>query len=440
MPEQVEGRTTKAPQRQDGNVPPRRDDSPRSDGGQRREQEPKKQEGEEMDKRKFFEKHPKAKPALIVFGALVLVGGGIWYWHHRQWESTDDAQVDGYVYSISARISGHVVNVAVNDGDHVQAGQLIAEIDPSDYQVAVDRAKAELENAQAALLSAELDVPVSTVGSRSQISTAEAGLLNAESGISAAQEQQTSAEQQLAEAQAGAHKANDDVARYKQLIAKREISEQLYDQAVSNADSQNAMVAARSAAVNAAKDQVAQARTHLDQAQAELQNARISPKQVAQTRARVKAAEAQLDAARTALRQAQLNLSYTEIVAPVEGIVGHRTVTVGQNVQPGEDMMQLVPLYDVWITANFRETQLRHMQPQQLVNVHVDTFGRDWKGHVTALGGASGAKFSLLPPENATGNYVKVVQRIPVRIDLDDGNRDGMLRPGMSVEPHVRIR
>lgn len=438
MPE-IEERVTESPQKE-AERPQRRTESAHNDGGQHREQESNAQEDAKQDKRKFFEKHPKAKPALLVFGVLLLIGGAIWYWHERQWESTDDAQVDGYIYSISARVSGHVVKVAVNDGDHVLAGQLIAEIDPTDYEVAADRAKAELENAQAALLAAELNVPISSVGSRSQISTAEAGLLNAEAGVSAAQEQEASAEQQVAEAQAGAHKANDDVVRYKQLIAKREISQQLYEQSVSNADSQNAVVAARAASVKAAKDQVSQARGRLDQAQAELQNARITPKQVGQTRARVKAAEAQLDSARTTLRQAQLNLSYTQVVAPVEGIIGHRTVTPGQNVQPGEDMMQLVPIYDIWITANFRETQLRHMQPHQVVNVHVDTFGRDWKGHVTAIGGATGARFSLLPPENATGNFVKVVQRIPVRIDLDNGNRDGMLRPGMSVEPNIRIR
>ena len=437
MPE-IEERTTEAPPKEVER--PQRRTGDAHDDGRQSDQPQSTQEDAKKDKRSFFEKHPKAKPLLIVAIVLLLIGGGIWYWRHRQWESTDDAQVDGYIYSISARISGHVVKVAVNDGDHVQAGQLIAEIDPRDYEVAVDHAKAELENAQASLLAAELNVPVSSVGSRSQISNAEAGLLNAEAGVSAAQEQEAAAEQQQAEAQAGAHKANDDVARYKELIAKREISQQLYDQAVSNADSQNAVVAARAATVKAANDQVAQARGRLDQAQADLQNARITPKQVAQTRARVKAAEAQLESARTALRQAQLNLSYTQVVAPVEGIIGRRTVTPGQNVQPGEDMMQLVPLYDIWITANFRETQLRHMQPHQAVNVHVDTFGRDWKGHVTAIGGATGAKFSLLPPENATGNFVKVVQRIPVRIDLDNGNRDGMLRPGMSVEPDVRIR
>jgi membrane fusion protein, multidrug efflux system len=437
MPEQVEDRTTEAPQKPE-NSPQRRGENAQNDGHEGEEAESKKQENK--DKRRLFEKHPKVKPALIILALLVLIGAGIWYWRSRQWESTDDAQVDGYVYSISARISGHIVKVAVNDGDHVHAGQLLAEIDPADYQVALDRATSDLENAQAALLAAELNVPISNVGSRSQISTAEAGLLNAEAGISAAREHQTSAEQQLAEAEAVARKASDDVARYKQLIAKREISQQLYDQAVSNADSQNAIVKARAASVNAAKDQVAETHTRMDQAQAELQNARISPKQVSQTRAHVKSAEAQLDAARAGLRQAQLNLSYAHVVAPIDGIIGRRTVTPGQNIQPGEDMMQLVPIYEIWITANFRETQLRHMQPHQAVKVYVDAFGRDWKGHVTAIGGATGSKFSLLPPENATGNYVKVVQRVPVRIDLDEGNRDGILRPGMSVEPQVRIR
>lgn len=348
------------------------------------------QESKEDD-RGFFEKHARAKPALIVFAILMLVGGGLRYLHHRHWESTDDAQVDGNVYSISSRISGTVVNVEVNDGDHVQAGQTLVEIDTTDYGLAHDRARAEYEAAQAAFSAAQINIPV-------------------------AQQQQTVAEQQRAEAEANANKANADVARYRQLIMKREISQQQYDQAVATATSQNATVAARAAAVKAAGEQVTQAASRLKQANADV------------------------DRAHTALKQAQLNVGYTKVVAPVEGIIGRRTVTAGQSIQPGQDLMSLVPLNNVWITANFRETQLRHMKPGQRVLIKVDTYGKEWNGRVSNIGGATGAKFSLLPPENASGNYVKVVQRIPVRIDLDNGNRDGMLRPGMSVEPKVRVR
>jgi membrane fusion protein, multidrug efflux system len=439
MAEQVQEREKKEDQQKQDQRRHRTEDA-RKHGGGDGEEESKENETEKKDDQGLFEKHPKAKPALILFLVVLLTGGGIWYWHHRQFQSTDDAQVQANVYAISARISGHVVRVTVNDGDRIRAGQVLAEIDPTDYQVAYDRARANYEQAQAALLSAELNVPISSVGSRSEISTAEAGVLNSEAAVSAAQQQQTAAQEELAQAQASASKANNDLARYSQLINKREISQLQYDQFKTAADAQNAAVGARVAALKAASDQVSQTRSRMTQATAALQNARVTPKQVASTQARSKGAQAALDLARTALRQAQLNLGYTKVVAPVEGIIGRRTVTNGQNVQPGEDLMSLVPVYDVWITANFRETQLQHMKAGQPVRIHVDTYGRDWKGHVSNIGGATGAIFSLLPPENATGNYVKVVQRIPVRIDVDNGNRDGMLRPGMSAEPHVRIR
>ncbi len=260
------------------------------DGGQGTHEESEEREQERnKDNRTLFQKHPRAKPALVVFVLLLVIGGGLWYWHYRQWESTDDAQVDGYVYGISGRINGHVVNVTVNDGDHVQAGQVLAEIDPTDYQVAYESARAKFENAQAGLLAAELNVPISSVGSRSQISSAEADVLSSEASISGAQQQQAAAEQELAQAKSNAHQAAMDVSRYKQLINKREISQQMYDQAVTNADSLNAMVAAREASVKAANDQIEQARGRMTQSTAALQNARITPKQVGSTQARMKA-------------------------------------------------------------------------------------------------------------------------------------------------------
>ena len=205
-------------------------------------------------------------------------------------------------------------------------------------------------------------------------------------------------------------------------------------------------VSAREAAVLAAKAQVKMAESRIEQANAEVKNAAATPNTVAATKSRADAAEAQALRAKAALDQAQLNPSYTTIVAPVDGVVGKRSVQVGSNVAPGQDMMAIVPLRDVWVTANFKETQLAHMQPGAPVKIKVDTYGgRKWNGHVTSLGGATGAKYSLLPPENATGNYVKVVQRIPVRIDFDgndkpDFNQDGLLRPGMSVGPDVKVR
>jgi membrane fusion protein (multidrug efflux system) len=263
--------------------------------------------------------------------------------------------------------------------------------------------------------------------------------------VAAAQKQKDAAQAQVIEAQANAKKLNDDVERYRMLLDKKEIAQQQFDQATAAAIGANSTVDARKATLLAEEQQVLVAKTRIDQANAELRNAQITPKQVEATRAKAESAAAQVLRYKAALDQAQLNLGYTTIVAPVDGIVGKRSVDPGQNVSPGQDLMAIVPLRDIWVTANFKETQLEHMQPGQPVKVKVDTYGgRNWGGHVTSIGGATGAKYSLLPPENATGNYVKVVQRIPVRIDFDnndkpDFNKDGLLRPGMSVDPDVKV-
>jgi membrane fusion protein (multidrug efflux system) len=271
-------------------------------------------------------------------------------------------------------------------------------------------------------------------------------VLNAQAGISGAIKQVEEAEARLVQAQANAKTANADVARYGTLVAKKEISQQQYDQAFDAATAANATVAAAAAGVRSAQEVVNQARARLGQAQAALANAQITPKQISVTEARARGGEAQADRSKASLDQAQLNLSYTKIVAPVDGVVGNRNAQVGQNVQIGQELLSVVPLKDIWVTANFKETQLEHMRPGQPVEIKVDALGgQTLKGHVTSVGGATGARFSLLPPENATGNYVKVVQRIPVRIDFDDRaksdfNQDGRLRPGLSVVPEVRVR
>ena len=279
-----------------------------------------------------------------------------------------------------------------------------------------------------------------------QIRSADADMQNAQAGLAAAQKQVSAAQAQVVEAQANAKKLNLDVERYQQLLGKREISQQQFDSATAAATGANATVEARQATLLAAQAQVQQAQSRITQANAEIRNAQATPNQVAATQAKAKSAGAQVERYKSALDQAQLNLQYATIVAPVDGIVGRRSVNVGQNVQTGQDLMSIVPLRDIWVTANFKETQLTYMQPNQAVKIKVDTYGgRTWNGHVTSIGGATGARYSLLPPENATGNYVKVVQRIPVRIDFDgndspDFNKDGLLRPGMSVEPDVKVR
>ena len=400
----------------------------------------------EEDRRGFFQKNRAAKPIvfLLVIAALALVG---WFWwDSRHWESTDDAEIDGHIYPVNARVSGQVVKVNFDDGQVVRKGDVLVQVDPTDYQVALERAKADYADAQAQALAARYGVPVQSVGSVSQIRSAGADMASALSGVVAARKQVEAAQQQVVEAEANAVKLNKDVERYRQLLGKREISQQQFDQAIAAAAAENATVSARQAELSAAQAQVKIAEAHIEQANAEVKNAQATPNTVAATKARAESADAQALRYKAALDQAQLNLTYTTIVAPVDGVVGKRSVNVGDNIAVGQDLMAVVPLNDVWVTANFKETQLAHMQPGEPVKIKVDTYGgRKWNGHVTSIGGATGAKYSLLPPENATGNYVKVVQRIPVRIDFDghdkpDFNTDGMLRPGMSVDPEVKVR
>jgi membrane fusion protein, multidrug efflux system len=379
--------------------------------------------------------------AVIIAIIVLLVVGFFAYRYFTSYESTDDAQVDGHINSISARISGHVIRLNVNDNQYVQAGTVLVEIDPADYQVAYERAKADFEDAQAAAVAAGVSVPITSVNTSSQISASEAEVNNARAGIQVAQRQFEAAKAELEQAQANDVKAQNDVGRYKQLVDKQEISHQQYDQAFAAARASAAAVAAARANSDAAQQQVTQAEGKLIQAQANYRYANTAPKQMQITRAKATSALAEAQRKKADLDQAQLNLQYTKIVAPVNGIVSNRTVEVGQNVAPGQELMKIINLDDIWITANFKETQLRDMRVGQHVTIDVDANGREYNGTVNSVAGASGARFSLLPPENATGNYVKVVQRIPVKIVLDPGsNNDHQLRPGMSVTPKVRIR
>ena len=396
-------------------------------------------------RRSLFQRNPRARAIALVALVVVLVAVGWYWWDSRHWESTDDAQIDGYIYAISARVGGQVVKVNVDDGVFVRKGDVLVQIDPTDYKVALDRANADYQDALAQQQAAQFGVPIADVGSLSQIRSASADLASAQASVAAAQKQKDAAQAQVIEAEANAKKLNDDVERYRLLLDKREIAQQQFDQATAAAIGANSTVDARRASLLAAEQQVLVAKARVEQANAEVRNAQITPKQVEATKAKAESAAAQALRSRAALDQAQLNLGYTTIVAPVDGIVGKRSVDPGQNVSPGQDLMAIVPLRDIWVTANFKETQLTHMQPGQPVRVKVDTYGgRKWNAHVTSIGGATGAKYSLLPPENATGNYVKVVQRIPVRIDFDDNdkpdfNKDGLLRPGMSVVPDVKV-
>ena len=384
---------------------------------------------------------PGFRIALVIAVIVLLVVGLFIYRYVTSYESTDDAQVDGHVNSISARISGHVVKLNVQDNQFVQAGTVLVEIDPADYQVALERAKADFEDARAMAIAAGVDVPITSVSTTSQLSSTQAEADSARAGIQAARQQSEAAKAQLQQAEANNVKAQNDLGRYRQLVDKQEISQQQYDQAVAAARAGDAAVEAARANADATLQQVSQAQSKLAQAEANWRNANTAPKQMTATRAKAASAEAEVQRKKADLDQAQLNLQYTKIVAPVAGVVSDRTVEVGQNVVPGQELMKVIPLDDIWITANFKETQLRNIRVGQPVTVEVDANGRKYKGKVDSIAGASGARFSLLPPENATGNYVKVVQRIPVKIVLEPGeNKDHQLRPGMSVVPKVWIR
>ncbi|HEX4210375.1 MAG TPA: HlyD family secretion protein [Candidatus Binataceae bacterium] len=314
---------------------------------------------------------------IVAFLALVLIAIPVSYsgWSYLQsYQSTDDAQVDGHIDPISSRINGTVSKVLVEDNQSVAAGQLLVEIDPRDYQVALDQARAQVAQAEAQ--------------------------------VAAAKQNYAAAVATVHEAQASNYKAQRDAARYSALLRAQVVAPAQYDQ------------------------YIATARVSAAQLDANQQQAGSAERAIATAQANAQAAQAALD-------QAALNLSYTKIYAPAAGIIGKKTVELGQRVQPGEEMFAVVQR-DVWITANFKETQLRRMARGQPATIHVDAFGRDYNGYVEAMPGASGDRFSLLPPENATGNYVKVVQRLPVRIQLDQGeNADHRLRPGMNVEADV---
>jgi membrane fusion protein (multidrug efflux system) len=390
---------------------------------------------------KHASRNPRFRLALIVGGIVLLVAGFFFWRYLGSYESTDDAQIDGHLNAISTRVSGHVIKLLVNDNQYVEAGTPLVEIDPKDYQVAVAQAKAAYQDAQATAESLQVNVPITSVNTGSQLSSSQAEVEGGRAGVSMARQQLEAARAQLEQAIANDIKAQNDVGRYKQLVDKQEISHQQYDQAVAAARSSAAGVAAARASAGAAEQMVAQAQAKREQAEANLRTAETAPQQMSVMRSRAQSGEAVAQSKKAELEQATLNLQYTRLVAPVSGIVSNRSVEVGQNVQVGQELMKIINLDDIWVTANFKESQLRLMRAGQRATISVDAYGKKYNGHLESIAGASGALFSLLPPENATGNFVKVVQRIPVKITFDPGEtKEHILRPGMSVEPKVWIR
>jgi membrane fusion protein (multidrug efflux system) len=378
----------------------------------------------------------------VVVLVLALVAGGLW-WRSTYSEDTDDAQINGHLIQVSSRITGQVLKVDVEENQVVNKGDVIAELDPRDYQVAVENAEAALASAQANAAAAQVFVPITSVNTGSNLNSANADVSGASAAVSQAQHQLESAHDRVAQAKANNTKAQADLERYKPLVEKDVISKQQYDAAVAAADAAKAALSDANASVRAAEDGVKVARDRETQAQAMQKYAQTGPQQVAAQTARAKQAEAQVAQAQAQLDQAKLNLSYTKIVAPAAGIITRKSVEINQNLAVGQNLLTLVSLEDLWVTANFKETQLKHMAAGQAVEIEVDATGKKYHGHVTQIGGATGSVLSLFPPENATGNYVKVVQRLPVRIDFDDlKNEDPnhALRPGLSVEPKVMVK
>jgi membrane fusion protein (multidrug efflux system) len=382
----------------------------------------------------------------IVIGVvlLLIVVAGFFYWRSTFTEDTDDAQVDGNLYQVSSRVAGQVVHVDVEEEQFVHAGDPIAEIDPKDFQVALEQAQADLANAKAEY-EASVNVPITNVNVSTTLQTSGSDVQGSQASVSQAEAQAQAAKARVESAKAQALKSQLDVDRYTPLVKKDVISKQQFDAAVAQATADQANLDAAERDLKAQQDMVHQAESKLASSQSqEAQSRKNGPKQIAVQQARADAAAAQVKQAQAKVDQAQLNLSYTKVVAPITGIVTKKSVVTGANLSIGQSLTTIVPLENLWVTANFKETQLKEMKVGQEVKIKVDALGgRKFTGQVSQIGGATGSSLSLFPPENATGNYVKVVQRIPVRINftnLAQENKDNALRIGMSVEPTVRVK
>jgi membrane fusion protein (multidrug efflux system) len=397
----------------------------------------------------------RLRTILIVIVLLAAVGGYFAWRYYAVRETTDDAQIDGHVSPVAARVGGTVINITVHDNQYVEAGAVLVQLDPKDYQVALERARADLAEAEAALAGSQTDVPITTTNtvtrlteSTAGVGAAEASLATTERTVAMARARLESARATVLQIQANYDQAAKDVERFRPLVAKEEVSQQQFDAAVAQADALKAGLAAAQAQVSEAEANVRtqesalmRDRERVKEAQASEDRARTGPQQVAVTKARAKSAAARVEQARAQVEQAELNLAYTTVKAPVAGIASNRTIELGQIVQPAQPLLAVIPTEDIWVTANYKETQLRSMKPGQKASIEVDVNGRDYQGHVDSIAGATGARFSLLPPENATGNYVKVVQRLPVKILIEPGqDKEHRLRPGMSVEATVYTR
>jgi membrane fusion protein, multidrug efflux system len=385
----------------------------------------------------------RARWIVLVIAAVVATGGVWWWLQSRHYESTDDAEIEGHLDTVSSRISGTVtwIDPNVEDSHVVKAGTLLMELDPRDYAADLEHAKANLDTRAAEARTARVTIPITDAAAFGQLAATEAARDQAAASVDSEQADLEAARHRLAQDEAIYARTERDRVRYQSLVEKREISRSDYDARDTEATAAEQALEADRSSIASKERKIVEARALVAQREAEIASARTAPRQVNAAESRSASASGQLEQATADLHTAQLNLSYTKIYAPVTGVIGRKTVQLGHRVQPGQGLMIIVPVDDLWITANYKETQLRHMRPGQPVTVHVDTFDRDYKGRIEDMPGAAGPLFSLFPPENSTGNYVKVVQRFPVRIRLDrDQDPEHLLRPGMSVEPKVTVR
>src|SRR5580658_5076851 len=386
----------------------------------------------------------RAVKLLVLFALLAAMGAGakqLWA-YFDSYESTDDAQIEGHLNGISSRITGTVTAVHFENNQKIAAGEILVELDPRDYQVSLEQAKASMGLAASQLTAERPNVPIIQTSNESVVTTSEANISQAEAAVAQAERDYDSAIADLRQAEANNTRAQADEVRYRGLVEKEEISKTLYDQKLADAKADEAAVEAKRASSEASRRVIAQRQASLLAARTQLSEAvQNNPRQLLLREATVQMRQANIAVFKSQVDQAELNLSYTTIVAPVAGIAGKKSVEVGEQVRPGQQLLAISQTDDVWVTANFKETQLKRMHPGQMVSVSVDALDRKFDGLIESMPGATGAVYSVLPPENATGNYVKVVQRLPVRIRLkrDQAGLD-LLHPGMSVEPVVRVR
>ena len=387
---------------------------------------------------------PRRRKRPLVLGtvATLLVALSVgWYLHSQGYEDTDDAQIDGHLNPVSARIDGTVKAVHADDNQAVAEGAPLVELDPSDNIISLQQVEAQHQQAVAQLTAAHPNLPIARFSNASDLSSQQAEVAGSQAALAAAQHDLDSAVAKLRESQILSERNHADLGRYQVLFEKQEVAHADYDQYKATAAAQVQVVAANEAAVLSAQKTVEQRMAQLSQQRSKLhQTENNGPLQVEIREADIKTQQANVEVAEAALAQSRLNLTYCRITAPVAGVVTQRSVEVGQRVSKGEQLFMIVETDDLWVTANFKETQLARIHPGLQVRIHVDALHGDFSGTVESMPAVTGSRTSVLPPENATGNYVKVIQRLPVRIRLDRGQMGlDKLRPGMSVEPRVHL-